>query len=490
MSLFLALIAIIFAGRLILKKYNPQAVLILTGLLLTVTAHLLGYIDVTTLVKKSTGLSAFDLFENIRDTFSSRAGGLGLQIMLIGAFAMYMSHIGASQVLVRVSSRPLQKLNSPYLLLGLAFILGQFLSLFISSAAGLGLLLMATLYPVLVGLGCSRAAVVAVIASTCCVEFGPASGNSNFAADLLQIPVIDYFVDTQIPVAVPLIIFVALIHVVVQRFFDSRIKDDAGDTLQLDEKAAEEIKSNAPVFYLLLPMLPLVLMLIGSKIVSENYRITLDTAVLISLSLCMFIEYLRLRNAQEVMKGLQTVFSGMGKIFATVVTLIVAGETFATGLKSIGAIDALINMANSFGLSAAPIVLLMALLTFLISALMGSGNAAFFSFAPMIPDIGRHIGGDISQMLMSVQMSSAFGRTISPIAGVIIAVSGIAGLSPIDVVKRTFIPMVVGWLAMLTLSFARSGQLLSVLPYLGAIVVIIIIAVIMIRKMAGRTQQA
>ncbi|MDO1787270.1 C4-dicarboxylate ABC transporter, partial [Escherichia coli] len=73
--------------------------------------------------------------------------GLGLQIMLIGGFATYMSAIGASQVLVRVTSRPLQRLNSPYLLLGLALLLGQFLSLFISSATGLGLLLMATLYP-------------------------------------------------------------------------------------------------------------------------------------------------------------------------------------------------------------------------------------------------------------------------------------------------------------------------------------------------------
>lgn len=184
MSLLLALIAIIFAGRLILKKYHPQSVLLLTGIVLLLIAHFSGMTSLSGLVKKSTGFGPFDAFEFIRDTLSVRLGGLGLQIMLIGGFATYMSAIGASQVLVRVTSRPLQRLNSPYLLLGLALLLGQFLSLFISSATGLGLLLMATLYPLLTRLGCSRAAVAAVIASTCAVEFGPGSGNSVLAAKL------------------------------------------------------------------------------------------------------------------------------------------------------------------------------------------------------------------------------------------------------------------------------------------------------------------
>lgn len=112
----------------------------------------------------------------------------------------------AQAVLVRVTSRPLQRLNSPYLLLGLALLLGQFLSLFISSATGLGLLLMATLYPLLTRLGCSRAAVAAVIASTCAVEFGPGSGNSVLAAKTAGIEVVNYFVQDQLPIVVPVIL--------------------------------------------------------------------------------------------------------------------------------------------------------------------------------------------------------------------------------------------------------------------------------------------
>ncbi len=109
----------------------------------------------------------------------------------------------------------------------------------------------------------------------------------------------------------------------------------------------------------------------------------------------------------------------MGKVFATVVTLIIAGQTFAMGLKSIGAIDALLNMASSAGFSASVIVLFMAVLTFSISALMGSGNAAFFSFAPMVPQIAEKIGTNVTDMILPIQLSAGFGRTISPIAGVI-----------------------------------------------------------------------
>ncbi|MDU5715704.1 MAG: C4-dicarboxylate transporter DcuC, partial [Citrobacter freundii] len=213
MSLLLALIAIIFAGRLILKKYHPQSVLLLTGIVLLLIAHFSGMTSLSGLVKKSTGFGPFDAFEF-------------MQIMLIGGFATYMSAIGASQVLVRVTSRPLQRLNSPYLLLGLALLLGQFLSLFISSATGLGLLLMATLYPLLTRLGCSRAAVAAVIASTCAVEFGPGSGNSVLAAKTADIEVVNYFVQDQLPIVVPVILFIALLHIVVQRFFDRRESGD------------------------------------------------------------------------------------------------------------------------------------------------------------------------------------------------------------------------------------------------------------------------
>ncbi|HFQ4909979.1 TPA: C4-dicarboxylate transporter DcuC [Vibrio vulnificus] len=477
MSLIIALLGLVFAGRLILKNYNPQAVLFFTGIVLMAISI---FTNNASFVAKSTGWVGFDIFEYISQVFSKQSGGLGLNIMLIGGFALFMSAIGASQVMVKVAAKPLMKLNSPYLMLALAFILGQALSLFISSATGLALLLMATLYPVLIRLGCSKAGVAAVLASTCAIEFGPASGNSILAAQTAGMDITAFFVGEQLPIVTVLIIAVALIHALTQRYFD---KLDAKSNAEQDSLAhVDDAQSDAPMFYLLLPMLPLFFMLTFSKLGIESIKVSLANAILLSIFIGLVCEFIRVKQAKLVFDKLQGIFNDMGKVFAAVVTLIVAGQTFSMGLKSIGAIDAMLEMASGAGLSAAIIILFMAILTFTISALMGSGNAAFFSFAPMVPQIAQKIGANAADMILPIQLSAGMGRTISPIAGVIIAVAGISGLSPFDIVRRTFIPMFIGWLLMLAMTFARGGQLMQLLPFLVLMLVAVGVGAWLLRK--------
>ncbi|HFQ4956932.1 C4-dicarboxylate ABC transporter [Vibrio vulnificus] len=486
MSLIIALFGLVFAGRLILKNYNPQAVLFFTGIVLMAISI---FTNNASFVAKSTGWVGFDIFEYISQVFSKQSGGLGLNIMLIGGFALFMSAIGASQVMVKVAAKPLMKLNSPYLMLALAFILGQALSLFISSATGLALLLMATLYPVLIRLGCSKAGVAAVLASTCAIEFGPASGNSILAAQTAGMDITAFFVGEQLPIVTVLIIAVALIHALTQRYFD---KLDAKSNAEQDSLAhVDDAQSDAPMFYLLLPMLPLFFMLTFSKLGIESIKVSLANAILLSIFIGLVCEFVRVKQAKLVFDKLQGIFNDMGKVFAAVVTLIVAGQTFSMGLKSIGAIDAMLEMASGAGLSAAIIILFMAILTFTISALMGSGNAAFFSFAPMVPQIAQKIGANAADMILPIQLSAGMGRTISPIAGVIIAVAGISGLSPFDIVRRTFIPMFIGWLLMLAMTFARGGQLMQLLPFLVLMLVAVGVGAWLLRKRkAAQPEQA
>ncbi|ASJ41436.1 C4-dicarboxylate transporter DcuC [Vibrio vulnificus] len=486
MSLIIALLGLVFAGRLILKNYNPQAVLFFTGIVLMAISI---FTNNASFVAKSTGWVGFDIFEYISQVFSKQSGGLGLNIMLIGGFALFMSAIGASQVMVKVAAKPLMKLNSPYLMLALAFILGQALSLFISSATGLALLLMATLYPVLIRLGCSKAGVAAVLASTCAIEFGPASGNSILAAQTAGMDITAFFVGEQLPIVTVLIIAVALIHALTQRYFD---KLDAKSNAEQDSLAnVDDAQSDVPMFYLLLPMLPLFFMLTFSKLGIESIKVSLSNAILLSIFIGLVCEFVRVKQAKPVFDKLQGIFNDMGKVFAAVVTLIVAGQTFSMGLKSIGAIDAMLEMASGAGLSAAIIILFMAILTFTISALMGSGNAAFFSFAPMVPQIAQKIGANAADMILPIQLSAGMGRTISPIAGVIIAVAGISGLSPFDIVRRTFIPMFIGWLLMLAMTFARGGQLMQLLPFLVLMLAAVGVGAWLLRKRkAAQPEQA
>ena len=67
--------------------------------------------------------------------------------------------------------------------------------------------------------------------------------------------------------------------------------------------------------------------------------------------------------------------------------------------------------------------------------LMGSGNAAFFSFGPLLPGIAGQLGMPAYSLVLPLQLSASMGRAASPIAGIIVAIAGVAGVSPIELAK-------------------------------------------------------
>ena len=113
MGIVVSLIVTFWAGWFIMKSYKPQPVLFVAGMVLMFSAVALGLGTILP-EKESTGLVFFDAFEFIKKTLSSRAAGLGLNIMAVGGFARYMDKIGASRALVKLTIRPLLALRAPY----------------------------------------------------------------------------------------------------------------------------------------------------------------------------------------------------------------------------------------------------------------------------------------------------------------------------------------------------------------------------------------
>lgn len=158
------LLAVVLLAYFVIKNYYPPVILLILGLVLLLIGYFMGNAPVS--AKTATNFLGFDLAQAFTDLTKSRIAGLGLNIMAIGGFATYMNKIGASKALVKLCVRPLSAIHSPYVLLGLTYVVGQCMALFINSAVGLGLLLMASVYPLLVQLGVRRAAAAAVIGST------------------------------------------------------------------------------------------------------------------------------------------------------------------------------------------------------------------------------------------------------------------------------------------------------------------------------------
>jgi len=436
----IAVVFILIVATFLLKKYYPHAVLLIAGLAMLIISMALDFKMPVLLT--STGWSGFDLFRLIKESFGKTNAGVGLMIMTIGGFVAYIDKIGASDALVRIAMKPLSLLKKhPYIATTAVLPIGQLLFVCIPSAAGLGLLLMASIFPILLKLGVSRLSAVSVITACTAFGIGPASAITASAVGIAGVDSITYFLKDQLPVVLPLSIVLMVTYYFVNRYYDKKEITQ----IEVKEEVKEE-REKAPSYYAIIPILPLLLLIVFSEIFQLTpVPITLDTttAMFISLFIALIFEFVRKRKLKAVLESLGTFWNGMGNIFKTVVTLIIAADIFAKGLISLGFIEGLISASQNIGLGSIGISLVMVVMIFLASMLMGSGNASFFAFAPLVPKIAVKFGIKTTSMILPMNLAASMGRTVSPVAGVIIATSEIAGVSPLAIVKRNLIPLVV-----------------------------------------------
>ena len=448
MGVWICLLVVSLTVVFLVKKYHAPGVLLISGMVMMACALLLGR-EVNGL-ETSTGIFLFDYFELIKQSFSSKGAGVGLMIMTIGGYVSYMDKIGASNALVFLALKPLSVFKKqPYLVASLVIPLGHLLSIPIPSATGLGLLLIASVFPVLINLGVSRVAAVSVIVSTTVFDMGPASANTLLASDLAEKSNMNYFLEDQVPMAIPLIALMTILYYFVNKYFDRR-KEQETDSFE-----QSTVRPDVPLWFGLLPILPLVLLLVCSDffgLFPETVQLSTTTAMLLSLCVACFFVSINLRSVKDGLATLTVFWNAMGSVFATIIVLIVAAEVFSSGLISLGFIDFLVNIAGDLGFQVWGITILMSILLFLASMLMGSGNASFFSFGPLVPEIATRMGAESAKIILPMQFSSSLGRAISPIAGVIIATGEIAKVTPMQIVKRNFIPLTITMIVMMLLA--------------------------------------
>ncbi|MGL4780921.1 MAG: C4-dicarboxylate transporter DcuC [Bacteroidales bacterium] len=441
LSVIIAVQFILLTAYWLYKKYNPQVVLMVTGISMLAIAALLG--DALDPVKP-TGGAFFDLFKIVVETFSTNLLRVGLMIMSIGGYVAYMKQIKASDALVYVSMQPLSLFRKyPYIAAISIIPIGQLLFICTPSAAGLGLLLVASILPVLVNLGVSRLTAVSVISACTVFDMGPGSANTAKASELLEMNNVMYFIEYQLPMAIPLTILLMVLYYFTNRYFDK--KDiESGKIVAEKPIQLSEMKIDVPMIFAILPVLPLLMLIIFSKYLQLFHpAIELDTttAMVVSLFIAMLFELFRTKSFRSAYNSVKAFWNGMGKVFTDVVTLIVCAEIFSMGLIRLGLIDALVEGASQLGFSGVAIGICITILIFLAAMLMGSGNASFFSFGPLVPSIAQKLGIPSVDLVLPMQLSASMGRATSPIAGVIIAIAEVAGVSPFDLAKRNLIPL-------------------------------------------------
>lgn len=412
--------------------------LLTAGILLLLLTGILGH---TVLPSKitSTGNMVTDSLEYVKYMLQYRGGGLGMQIMLLCGFASYMTHIGANNVVVKQFSKPLSFIKSPYVLLVAAYIVACLMSLAVSSATGLGVLLMATLFPMMTAMGISRPAAVAVCASPAAIILSPTSGDVVIAAEKSGLALDVFAVQTVLPVSICAIIVMAA-----AAFFWNKYLDKKENT-PMERVDVSEMKVDAPAFYCILPFLPIVGVFLFNGRTIPGLSLDIYTIVVGSIFIGAVINFCTQKfNGKKTLEDLESCYQGMADAFKGVVMLLVAAGVFAQGLMSIGAIDNLLHLADSAGAGGVALMLILTGLTVAAAIATGSGNAPFYAFVELAPSLAAKMGLNPAFLIIPMLQASNLGRTISPVSGVIVATSGMGNISPFEVVKRTSVPVLAG----------------------------------------------
>ena len=439
-GIIISALSILAAAYLILKKYYAPGALLVVGL---VTLGVVACISPDPLVtgKKATHLAGLDVIQIVTNLLQSRSAGLGMNIMAIAGFSAYMDRIGASKALLRLSVKPLTYVRSPYIVMTMGLALSIGLNIFIPSAAGLALLLMVSLYPILVAAGISRQSAGATILISGCLCLGPSGPNNLLAADLTKMHVMDFFLNVQWTIAWLVVVVILFAHYFTQRWFDQkdlvsgRITKE--DFVPPQTAETEDKERPVPIIYALFPLVPVFMLFVFSPLMYKAIRMEVVTAILTSTLIAFAIDALFRRDFRESIGQLKSYAQGMGKVFSSTVFLIVCAEVFATGLTKSGGIAAIISSVSTMDSGAIAVFTVMFLIVAGASLVTGSGNASFFSFAPMIPDAAAAFGANAAFMISPLQLVSGMARSSSPVAGVTIAVSGLSGVEPFTLVRRS-----------------------------------------------------
>lgn len=228
--------------------------------------------------------------------------------MSVAGFAAYMKHINASAKLAFLANKPLGKIKNKYLILSGTFVVGMALKIVISSYAGLLLLLLACIYPVLISLKIRPITAVCVL-SLIALDYGPKDGNSINMADMVgqSDNVVGLFLNYQIYSVIAYVVVIAILIPFYFAWIDKRDKEKG--VLNDEVEIPQIIDPKCPTFYTLFPWLPVIFLFIA-----YFFTIKLDVVIanFVRISLVFLVEFARHRNARKLGEDMMVILKGYG----------------------------------------------------------------------------------------------------------------------------------------------------------------------------------
>ena len=409
----LAIVALTLVA--LVKRYETRLVLCVSGLLMCIIS-----LD---------PMAAYNQFAK-----SMTTGNLIQSICSAMGFAFLVSYTKCDIHLVQLLTRPMKSLG--LFLIPCCTLLTAVINAAIPSAAGCAAAVGATLIPLMIRSGITPAgAGAAVLAGTYGSNFNPGGAHPVMISGMAGIEPMEFIIENALTYTVLSLVGALMITVVEVFLRDHKGSGELGN-IQTDTTGGI---GKVNILYAIAPMVPLVILLLGNTYVPA-IKMGVAQAMLIGVTYTMIITRINPQNA------FKEFFNGAGKGYGNVLGIIISAGVFAAGLREAGVVDALIEalkQANEYARVGG------ALGTWAMAVLMGSGDAATFAFNEAVTPHAAEFGMTISELGNTVMCAAQLGRTMSPIAGVVILLAGMSQVSPIDLVKRTAIPMIAAWFVLI-----------------------------------------
>lgn len=392
----------------IIKRQETRMVLFLAGLIMAILS--------------GKALAAIDAFSTAMVNSS-----LVPVICTVMGFAYVMKLTKCDEHLVNCLAGMLTRCR-PILIPG-AVLVTFTINIALPSAAGCAAAVGAILIPTLIGAGVHPAmAASTVLAGTWGSVMSPGLSHNPFVAKLANVDVM-----TVIAVLSKSAILGGILVAAVLTAVAYLRKEHTGYSNNTAPNAVEAFKVN--YIKALIPILPLVLLLLGSQQLHVIPAVTVPQAMIFGTILAVIVTR---TSARDVTKRF---FTGMGDAFGDVLGIIIAAAVFTKGMELIGLTGALIEVmkgseqiarvAAAFG-------------PFVIAVLCGSGDAAALAFNGAITPHAAQFGFGIIEMGSLAQIVGALGRCMSPVAGSAIVCAQMAGVNTIELTKRNAPAMIIG----------------------------------------------
>ena len=378
-----ALLTVLVTIYALIKRYETRFVLLAAGFAMALFS-----------LKPMIAFQQFDA--------SMTKSSLIIAICSAMGFAATISLTKCDVHLVALLTRPLRKLG--VFLLPACMVVTSFCAIAIPSTAGLCAAVGPSLIPILIRAGFKPAiAAAAIVCSTT-----PAFITKFF-----------------MPLAGFSIAIIVGLTIICFLYRDYK-KPINTDTEVAQEKEVSNLPAKVNLFYAIAPLIPVAILLYVS--LYTTMKMSVATAMLIGTAYALVITR---SNPAEVTKKF---FDGMGKGYGNILGIIIAAGVFAAGLKAAGVVDMLVEALTSanhlarIGGAFGP---------YLMGVLTGSGDAAAFAFNEAVTPNAAKFGLQIADLGWLAVICGSFGRLSSPLAGGVILVAGMAGVNPMEIVKRS-----------------------------------------------------